>query len=77
MGIIQINISDDVRAALEKAYPGETIEAAAQRIIESAAGTGTKMSKRSLSERANTIAQELKLTLSDDEIRALRHEGRS
>jgi hypothetical protein len=31
MGMIQIQISDDVKAALEKAYPGETIEAAAER----------------------------------------------
>jgi hypothetical protein len=76
MGMIQIQISDDERAALEKAHPGETIEAAVQRLIRAEAARAATSPKASLVERAKAIAQEMKLTLSDDEIRTLRHEGR-
>ncbi len=41
MGMIQIQISDDVKAALEKLYPGETIEAAAERWLREKLAGGT------------------------------------
>jgi hypothetical protein len=77
MGMIQISISDDVKAALEKLHPGETIEAAVERIVKAEAARGVASPKSSLVERAKAIAQEMKLTLTDDDVRALRHKGRS
>jgi hypothetical protein len=41
MGMIQIQISDDVKAALEKGYPGETVEATAERWLRERAVGGT------------------------------------
>jgi hypothetical protein len=77
MGMIQIQISDDVKAALERAYPGETVEAAVQRIVEAAAVRTEIKSDRSetLVQMARRI-REGSMPTSDDEIRALRQEGR-
>ena len=79
MGMIQIQISDDEKAAFEKAHPGETIEAAVQRFIR----TETAKQPKALSseevaafmERVRCI-REAGPSVSDDEIRRLRHEGR-
>jgi hypothetical protein len=77
MGIIQIQISDDVRAALEKAYPDETIEAAVERLLleKVVPKPAAVAANESLSDMARRIRSGTPPT-SDDEIRALRHEGR-
>lgn len=77
MGMIQVQISDDVRAALEKAHPGETIEAAVERIVELAVGR-TEI-KSDLSETLVQMARRIRegsKPISNDDIRALRQEGR-
>ena len=78
MGMIQIQISDDVKAALEKLHPGETIEAAVQRIVEADAGRGELKPERpeTLVQMARRI-REGSMPSSVAEIRALRHEARS
>ena len=77
MGMIQVQISDDVRAALEKAHPGETIEAAVERIVELAVGR-TEI-KSDLSETLVQMARRIRegsKPISNDDIRVLRQEGR-
>jgi hypothetical protein len=76
MGMIQIQITDELRTALERTHPGETVEADVQRIVEAAAAQGAVSAQGSLVERAQAIARKLKVTLSDDKICAVRHEGR-
>ncbi len=80
MGMIQIQISDDEKAAFEKAHPGETIEAAVQRFIRAeAARAETAPSKEDAAKLLASIralAKDMNLQLTDDEFRALRHEGR-
>jgi hypothetical protein len=92
MGMIQIQISDDVKAALEKAYPGETIEAAAERWLRERAAVDivakphvTKSSPkgRKTPEEVAAFMEDLRKfrectpSTSDEEIWALRQELRS
>jgi hypothetical protein len=80
MGMIQIQVSDDDRRALEKAHPGETIEAAIQRLIRAeAARAATAPSKEEAAKllaSIRTLARDMNLQLTDDEFRTIRHEGR-
>jgi hypothetical protein len=80
MGMIQIQISDDDKAAFEKAHPGETIEPAVQRFIKAetarAAAAPSKEEAAKLLASIRTSAMDMNLQLTDDEFRALRHEGR-
>jgi DNA-binding IclR family transcriptional regulator len=79
MGMIQIQISDDVKAALEKSYPGETIEAAVERLLKAEVAKQpvplTSAEIEAFMERVRRI-RESGPSVSDDEIRRLRHEGR-
>jgi hypothetical protein len=81
MTIMQISVPDDVKEALEKAFPDEPIPQAIEQVLRNALAVYPhpikKAEGRELYNSIRALAEEMKLQLSDDEIRALRHEGRS
>jgi len=78
MTIMHIQIPDDLKEAFEKAFPGDTIEAAVERLLRA------EVSKRrpALTPRAQALLEKIRSIrestppTSNEEIRALRHEGR-
>lgn len=78
MTIMHIAIPDDLKDAFEKAYPGETIEQAVERLLRAEVAKRQQMShsdSASLVEQFRRIREQTPST-SDEEIRALREEGR-
>ena len=77
MTIMHIQIPDDLKEAFEKAFPAETLEQAVERLLraEIERGQATAKGGQSLLERARRLREKSPPT-SNEEIRALRHEGR-
>lgn len=88
MTIMQIQIPDDLKEAFEKAFPGETIEQAVERLLRAEVarkppatdvvkGSASRTDKdvEALMEKFRRIRENSPPT-SDEEIWALRQEGR-
>ena len=78
MTIMHIQIPDDLKEAFENAFPGETIEAAVERLLRAEVAR----QRPALPPRAQALLEafdrirEKTTPISNDEIRRLRHEGR-
>ena len=77
MTMIQINISDDLKQAVERAFPNET----AQQVIERLLRAAIKRSPPLTRDPGAVVAafdriRERTAPLANDGIRRLRHEGR-
>jgi len=73
-----ITISDDLKRAIDQAYPNEKIDAVVERLLRE---TIVKRPKRTPEDVEAILAKFDRVrastrSLSDDEIRQLRHEGR-
>ena len=77
MTVMQIPIPDDLKEAFEKAFPGETIEQAVQRLLRAEVERRqvAPRSNQGLVEMARQIRERTPPT-SREEIRRLREEGR-
>lgn len=76
MTVMHIQISDDLKAACEKAFPGEPIEAVVERLLRrEVEQKGTAEDAMSLVEQARRIRERTR-PLTDDEIWTLRQERR-
>lgn len=71
-----IPIAGELKVAFEKAHPGETVDQAVKQWLEQQLPHAAAEPKVSLVEQARRIREDMKLSLTDDEFRALRHEGR-
>ncbi len=81
MTMIQINISDDLKEAFEKAFPHESIERVVERLLRQEVSTQSKATERDPAEAEAILNRFRQLAakfpaLSQDEIRQLRQEGR-
>ena len=80
MTIMQIPIPDDLKEAFEKAHPGETIEAAVERLLRAEVARTSRVfatqEAAKLFASITALAKGMNLQLTDDQFRTLRHEGR-
>lgn len=78
MTMIQLNISDDLKEAFDKAFPGETIEQVVERLLRAEVGRRPPPAPSEVEaymERIRRI-RESGPAIADDEIWKLRQEGR-
>ena len=77
MTIMQIPIPDDLKDAFEKAFPGETIEQAVERLLRAEVERRTTDADRAKDhaqafQHIRDFAKDMNLSMSDDEFRAAR-----
>ena len=80
MTIVPIPIPEDLKEEFEKVFPDEPLPQAVERLMRTAlsqrAAAPSKEDASALFASVRALAKEMNLTLTDDEIRALRQEGR-